>query len=80
MRVFEPPTKSSGQPLDADLSVAQDIEGGFLVELQLQQGDRFYFSGLFHELLLNFTKVRPRKIIACMHMLRSVFRESCVVL
>ncbi|CAN0269820.1 unnamed protein product [Ascophyllum nodosum] len=56
VRVFEPPTKSSGQLLDADLSVAQDIEGGFLVELQLQQGDRFYFSGLFHELLLNFTK------------------------
>ena len=61
VRVLESPTKTSGQLLDADLSVAQNIEDGFLVELQPQQGDRFYFSGLFHELLLNFTKVRPRK-------------------
>ena len=63
VRVFESPTKTSGQLLDADLSVAQNIENGFfLVELQPQQGDRFYFSGLFHELLfLGFTKVRPRK-------------------
>ena len=61
VRVFEPPTKSSGQLLDTDAIVAQNIEGGFLVELQLQQGDRLHFLSLFRDMLLNFTKVRPRK-------------------
>ncbi|CAN0064993.1 unnamed protein product [Ascophyllum nodosum] len=56
VRVFKPPTKSSGQLLDADVIVAEKIEGGFLVELQLQQGDRLQFSSLFRDLLLNFTK------------------------
>ena len=58
MRVFKPPTKSSGQLLDADAIVAENIEGGYLVELQLQEGDRLYFSSLFRDMLLNFTKVR----------------------
>ena len=61
VRVFEPPTKSSVQLLDTDGFVAENIEGGFLVELQLQQGDRLHFSGLFRDMLWNFTKVRPRK-------------------
>ena len=65
VRVFKPPTKSSGQLLDADVIVAEKIEGGFLVELQLQQGDRLQFSSLFRDLLLNFTKVRPRSSSAC---------------
>ncbi|CAN0340703.1 unnamed protein product [Ascophyllum nodosum] len=56
VRVFEPPTKSSGQLLDTDGFVAENIEGGFLVELQLQQGDRLHFSGLFRDMLWNFTK------------------------
>ena len=58
VRVFKPPTKSSGQLLDTEAFVAQNIEGGFLVELQLQQGDRLYFSSLFRDMILNFTKVR----------------------
>ena len=61
MRVFESPTKSSGQLLDTDAIVAQTIEGGFLVELQLHQGDRLYFSDLFRDMLSNFKEVRPRE-------------------
>ena len=64
MRVFESPAKSSGQLLDTDaIIVAQNIKGGFLVELQLQQGDRLYFSSLFRDMLWNLTKVRSRKDI-----------------
>ena len=63
MRVFESPAKSSGQLLDTGAIVAQNIKGGFLVELQLQQGDRLYFSSLFRDMLWNLTKVRPRKDI-----------------
>ena len=60
VRMFESPTKSSGQLLDTDVFVAENILGGFLVELQLQQGDRLYFSSLFHDILLNFKEVRSR--------------------
>ncbi|CAN0244044.1 unnamed protein product [Ascophyllum nodosum] len=56
VRVFESPKKSSGQLLDTDAFVAENIEGGFLVELQLQQGDRLYFSSLVRDTLWNFTK------------------------
>ncbi|CAM9982507.1 unnamed protein product, partial [Ascophyllum nodosum] len=49
VRVFESPTKSSRQLLDTDAFVAENIEGGFLVELQLQQGDRLYFSSLVRD-------------------------------
>ena len=61
VRVFESPKKSSGQLLDTDAFVAENIDGGFLVELHLQQGDRLYFSGLVRDMLWNFTKVWPRK-------------------
>ena len=61
VRVFESLTKPSRQLLDTDAFVAENIEGGFLVELQLQQGDRLYFSSLVRDMLWNFTKVWPRK-------------------
>ena len=61
VRVFESPTKSSGQLLDTDAFVAENIEDGFLVDLQLQHGDRLYFSSLFRDMLLNFKEVRPRE-------------------
>ena len=60
VKVFESPTRSSGQLLDTDVFVAENILGGFLVELKLQQGDRLYFSSLFRDMLLNFKEVRPR--------------------
>ncbi|CAN0434348.1 unnamed protein product [Ascophyllum nodosum] len=56
VRVFKPPTKHSGQLLDPDVIVAENIEGGFLVELQLQEGDRLHFTSLFRNILLNFMK------------------------
>ena len=65
VRVFKPPTKSSGQLLEADATVAENIEGGFLVEFRLQEGDRLHFSSLFRDMLLNFTKVRPINCSAC---------------
>ena len=65
MRVFKPPSKSSGQLLDTEVFVAENIEGGFLVELQLQEGDRLYFSSLFRDMIMNFTKVRPGNCLAC---------------
>ena len=60
VKVLESPKKPSGQLLDTDVFVAENILGGFLVELKLQQGDRLYFSSLFHDFLLNFKEVRPR--------------------
>ena len=65
VRVFQPPTKSSGHLLEADATVAENVEGGFLVELRLQEGDRLHFSNLFRDMLLNFTKVRPIICLAC---------------
>ena len=65
VRVFKPPSKSSGQLLDTEVFVADYIEGGFLVELQLQQGDHLYFSSLFRDMIMNFTKVRPGDCLAC---------------
>ncbi|CAN0145818.1 unnamed protein product, partial [Ascophyllum nodosum] len=58
VRVFEPPSRSSGQLLDADTTTAVKIEGGLLVEVQLREGDRLHFSTLFREILMNFSKVR----------------------
>ena len=62
VRVFKPPTKRSGQLLDPDVIVAENIEGGFLVELQLQEGDRLHFTSLFRDMLLNFMNVSSRTI------------------
>ena len=64
VRVFKPPTKSSGQLLNADAIVAENIESGFLVELRLQEGDCLHFSSLFRDMIMNFAKVRPRNCSA----------------
>ena len=61
VRVFKPPSKSSGQLLDTEVFVAENIEGGFLVV----EGDRLYFSSLFRDMIMNFTKVRPGNCLAC---------------
>ena len=65
VRVSKPPSKSPGQLLDTEVFVAENIEGGFLVELQLQEGDHIYFSSLFRDMIMNFTKVRPENCLVC---------------
>ena len=50
VRVFEPPSMSSGQLLDDDGTITSRIAGGLLVEVQLREGDRLYFSSLFREI------------------------------
>lgn len=50
VRVFEPPPESSGQLLDNHDIIESKIAGGLLVEVQLREGDRLYFSSLFREI------------------------------
>lgn len=50
VRVFEPPSMSSGQLLDDEDTITSRIAGGLLVEVQLREGDRLYFSSLFREI------------------------------
>ena len=69
--MFKPPSKSSGQLLDTETFVAETTEDGFLVELQLQEGNRLHSSGLFRDMLLNFTKVRP---INCSAFIKNSFK------
>ncbi|CAN0064855.1 unnamed protein product [Ascophyllum nodosum] len=76
VRVFEPPPKGSGQLLDSDSTISEKIEGGWLVEVQLREGDRLHFSCLFREFLTNFSEVRSKEGGRTFDFCR-VFTEGC---
>ena len=61
VRVFEPPSVSSRNLLNTDITIAERVKGGLLVEVQLLEGDHLSFSTLFREILVNFSKVRSGK-------------------
>ena len=58
VRVFELPSVSSGNLLNTDITIAEIVKGGLLVEVQLLEGDHLSFSTLFRDILVNLSKVR----------------------